>query len=203
MEIVDTSVTTSKKILVDDIGTALGATAAEVNAMTSTNTCLTPASNPTVLGTQTDANTGTSVTVASGLPSGVRSMEIMLDSVSIDSTDDLILQLVDSGGAETSGYVSQACDGGTPATATNGFLITDGVAAARTYSGSITLSLMNSSTNKWVAKGNINADTGAAVAFYCSGIKSLSGVITGVILTTTAGTANFDGSGTVNYQAKR
>src|SRR3990167_7988574 len=83
--IVDTDVATTKKILPDEVANALKATQAEVNAMTSANTLLTPAINKIVLDTEQASTSGTAIDFT-GIPAGVRRITVMFHGVSTNGT---------------------------------------------------------------------------------------------------------------------
>jgi len=98
------------------------------------------------LQTQVSAS-GSSVSFSS-IPSGVKRIVMMIDSVSLSGTDTMLIQLGDSGGFETSGYTGAATTSTTGVTTSNlssGFLIQTN-AATQTISGSIIISLMDSAT---------------------------------------------------------
>ena len=199
LAIVDTSVTTTKKMLVDELAVALASTQAEVNAMTSTNTLITPALNKIILGTEVATTSGTAVDYT-GFPAGVRRITIMLGGVSLNGTTNLLIQLGDSGGFETSGYVSTAVDtGATAVTSTAGFLASAGADASSAMRGTYVLNLEDSSDFTWVGSGTITRDV---VMIMAAGVKSLSAELTQLRITTVNGTSTFD-SGVVNISYER
>ena len=51
---------------------------------------------------------GTSAVNFTSIPAGVRQVTVMLDELSMSGSDDLLIQLGDSGGIETSGYISRS-----------------------------------------------------------------------------------------------
>src|SRR3990167_8186041 len=108
--IVDTDVATTKKILPDEVANALKATQAEVNAMTSANTLLTPAINKIVLGTEQASTSGTSIDFT-GIPAGVRRITISFVGVSLSGSDALLVQLGAAWGFEAADYSSAAGQG--------------------------------------------------------------------------------------------
>ena len=148
---------------------------------------------------------GTAIATTSGtahgftsLPAGTKRIVLSFAGISTGGSSDFIVQIGDSGGYENTGYSSQACDGGTPSTSTAGFIQSDTPAAARSYHGSVILTLVDAATNTWAAHGCLVADTGAAVAFYSAGSKALSATLDRVQLTTVSGDT-FD-AGLVNIQ---
>jgi len=133
---------------------------------------------------------GQTVTFGS-LPSWVKRITVMLDSVSTDGTEELQVRIGDSGGIETTGYVSTASNYTGVSTSTTGFFITNGIAAANQSSGTIVVSKL--SGNIWVASGNVNHGSFVSSS---SGIKTLTGTLTQIQLRT-SGSDNFD-NGQVN-----
>lgn len=147
------------------------------------------------LGTPVATTSGTSIDIT-GIPSGVKRVTIMLKGVSTNGSSRWIVQLGDSGGIETTGYVS----GVTLTTVDIGGstlgLVLGGTSAARVMSGSMVLTLENSSTYSWTAIGCLaSSDTDGA--YPNAGGKSLSGVLDRIRLTTVAGADAFD-AGEIN-----
>jgi hypothetical protein len=147
-------------------------------------------------GTSVASTSGTSIDFT-GLPSWVKRITVMFSEVSTSGTSNYLIQLGDSGGIETTGYVStgnsvsqsSSTDG---SNSTAGFLISSGNA---TYllSGIMTIALVGS--NSWVSAhtGRIlttNVQIGA-------GSKTLSNTLTQVRITTVNGTDTFD-AGSIN-----
>ena len=95
---------------------------------------------------------GTSVDFT-GIPSGVRNIKILFDQISLNGTDTLVCQLGDSGGLETSGYVSMAENGSTRVASTSGISISSSGDASHAYTGQINLSLEDVTNNTWVEFG--------------------------------------------------
>ena len=203
LAIVDTSVTTTKKMLVDELAVALAATQAEVNAMTSTNTLITPALNKIILGTEVASTSGTAIDYT-GFPTGVRRITIMFSGASTSGNDSWLVQIGDSGGFENTGY--SACGsvldtGVITASSTAGFIIRT-ANSARVSSGVMTISLENSTAFTWVSSHAL-MDTAAATAVLVgAGSKSLSAELTQIRITTTGGTNTFD-AGVVNISYER
>jgi hypothetical protein len=143
-------------------------------------------------GTEVSA-TGSSV-VFSSIPAGVRRITLILDSVSLDGADNLLVQIGDSGGLETTGYVSRAqyMDNSTTgaSTSTSGFLHWQSGSGFASRGAFV---LVNMSGNKWVSTGITTNDS---VTNLSSGVKTLSDTLTQIALDTT-GTNSFDG-GNIN-----
>lgn len=159
-----------------------------------------------VRGTAVASTSGTSIDFTS-IPSWARRITVILDGVSTTgASNNVTLQLGDSGGVETTGYLGFAStvyiDSSTfvvTATAVgvqDGFPIFFGLASSARY-GSYTLN--NISGNTWVA--NYTFGTTSTVTLNGTsqggGNKTLSGTLDRVRLTTTGGTDTFD-AGSVN-----
>ena len=150
-----------------------------------------------VRATAVATTSGTSIDFTS-IPSWVRRITVAINGVSTNGTSAIQVQLGDSGGIETTGYVasnavitgSNTCT--TTAVAT-GFAII-GSTAAETRHGALIIT--NSSANNWLAIGNFfNSDT--AHSGYVQGEKGTSATLDRVRLTTVNGTDTFD-AGSVN-----
>lgn len=126
------------------------------------------------------------------IPAGTKQITVTLNGVSTNGTSVLIIQLGDSGGYEVTGYTSSAFSALSQADYTTGFGLMTGVAAASVYSGAITFTLHNSTTNIWAASGGVSA-SGSGNASFTSGSKTLSATLDRIQLTTVNGTDVFDG----------
>jgi len=133
-----------------------------------------------------------------GIPAGTKRITMNLDGVSLTGTDNPIIRLGDAGGFETTGYASAASNiGSTVSTIaiTNGFLLNPAPTAARIITGSITFTLLDSSTFTWAAAGSgMLEDVSQTLNF--GGSKSLSAELTQIQLTRD-GSNTFD-AGAVN-----
>ena len=176
------------------------ATQAEVDAGTASKV-VTSGLNKVSLGTPVATTSGTSVTIASSLPAGIRRITVTFSGVSSNGVSPFLIQLGDSGGIEPSGYVSAAFNLAAQVDSTAGFVVMTASTAALAFHGSITLTLANASTNTWVVEGNINS-SGSGNAWGCSGSKSLSAVLDRLALTTVGGSDTFD-AGEVNVSYER
>lgn len=136
--------------------------------------------------------TGTTFDVLS-IPSWATQITVMLKDVSTNGTSSLALQLGDSGGIETSGYAATVGNilNNTHDIETTMFPLTQVQVAAGSYSGQVTLNLMDSATHTWVSSGIISrTDSGAT---HCSsGYKATSAVLDRVRLRAINGTDSFD-----------
>jgi hypothetical protein len=147
----------------------------------------------TVSGTAVASTSGTSVNFT-GIPSWVKKITLMLDSVSTTGTSVVLVQLGTSAGVTTTGYNSFADSSyGSGVTYTTGFGIERGAAdtASRVGIGIIA----NVSGNNWVFSYNGVILTAAI----CSGAGSVSlaALLDRVRITTIGGTETFD-TGSIN-----
>lgn len=150
-------------------------------------------------GTAVASTSGTSIDFT-GIPSWVKRITVMFNGVSTNGTSAPLIQLGDSGGIEATGYLSnstyaQAGNLAGNAAYTTGFGIASGI-AAKLISGAITLYLVDSTTNLWVASG-VTTDTNSTYSLMTAGNKSLSATLDRVRITTVGGTDTFD-AGNIN-----
>lgn len=136
------------------------------------------------------------------IPSWVKRITVMLSDVSTNGTSLQQVQIGDSGGVETSGYSSAATTNGVTTTSTTGFLVNYRADAANQTKGALVLTLLDASTNLWVAQG-ATAGSGGAIGDVSSlaGNKALSATLDRVRITTVNGTDAFDaGSVSILYE---
>jgi hypothetical protein len=146
-------------------------------------------------GTAVASTSGTSIDFT-GLPSWVKRITVMFSDVSTNGTSLVQVQLGDSGGIETTGYVSSAATNGGEAASTTGLLVSYRSSATQSIRGSLVLTLLDAPTNLWVAQGGtVYASTASAQVL--AGGKTLSGTLDRVRITTVNGTDIFD-AGTIN-----
>lgn len=177
------------------------ATTAEAQAGTDTQRAVTPAAlqGAKLISMTMQASTSGSSVPFSSIPSWVKRITIMFSGVSLSGSDNLLVQIGDSGGLETSGYT---CSGGGiqnagasfTATSTSGFLIALG-AGAGTLFGTLTLTLMDSATNLW-ASSHTATRGDVAVPLFGGGTKALSAVLDRLSIVPT-GANTFD-AGSIN-----
>ena len=150
---------------------------------------------PIVSGTAVASTSGTSIDFT-GIPSWVKRVTVMFSGVSTNGTSIMQLQLGDSGGVETTGYLSQAWSASTSSgVATTGVYLMPSTAAARLWSGVVQFVLQSSNT--WVATGLVNVTDASNVGSQSMGTKTLSDTLDRVRITTANGTDTFD-AGTIN-----
>ena len=126
-----------------------------------------------------------------GIPSGTKLIILNLHEVSLSGGDNLYVQLGDSGGFETSGYLSTSAYTGASSSYTSATDALTIVSSSNTavFSGLCFISLVDSSTNTWVS-----SHTGKHASNYViwgGGSKSLSATLTQVRLTK-GGSDTFD-----------
>jgi hypothetical protein len=146
-------------------------------------------------GTAVASTSGTSIDFT-GIPSWAKRITVMFSGVSLSGTSDILVQLGDAGGFETTGYLStcSAMSSGTTgvSTSTAGMIVRS-AAAASVASGIMTI--QNLTGNSWVAgfSGKQSATAGSTGG----GDKTLSDTLTQLRITTVNGTDTFD-AGTIN-----
>jgi hypothetical protein len=173
-----------------------------VDGSTVTSASITPAklSQPFTSGANVASTSGTSIDFTS-IPSWVKRITVMFSGVSTNGTSLPMIQLGDSGGIETTGYTAGSTLFGVSSMGssnfTTGFTIRNDAVATTIMDGFVTLNLFNSSTNTWVAGGNLYAPTPTSYLAMLSGAKSLSATLDRVRITTVNGTDAFD-AGSIN-----
>lgn len=194
-------------------GSTSGTVALAVPAVSGTNTITFPSGSGTVVvqgvssnissGTKQTATSGTSITFT-GIPSYAKRITVMMNGVSTIGTSEIQIQLGYSSGFVTSGYTgsSSYIAGGTAGSrnyttgGSAGFWFFNSISASDLRDGVTTISLLDSSSNIWVANGSIGINNAQEL---CStvGTVSLAGVLTQVRVTTVNGTDTFD-AGSIN-----
>ena len=167
-----------------------------INSLSSNAQTQISAAGGATVGTPYATTSGTTFTIASGIPSTAKIIFISFNEISGDGVQNVCLRIGDSGGMETSGYKSTGAKivTTTPTITadTIGFRVrTD---TAINHNGLATLVLGDSSANTWffssITTGNTNQIEWSA------GIKSLSGTLTQVGLHL-AGAESYD-NGSIN-----
>jgi hypothetical protein len=149
---------------------------------------------PIVSGTAVASTSGTSIDFT-GIPSWVKRITVMLQDVSTNGSSNLLIQLGDSGGVETTGYLGA---GNNSAVGVSNFTTGFGSNLANT-SGSILqgiVTIQNINGNSWIASGALSRSDAAALGT-TAGSKSLSATLDRVRITTVNGTDTFD-AGSIN-----
>jgi len=153
------------------------------------------------LGTPQASTSGTAINFT-GIPAGTKRVTICLNQVSLSGSDDIVIQLGDSGGFETSGYTGgTAVVAGSYAGAVGVEALTTGFRVGivqgdenNPYNGNIIFTLMNSTNHTFSASGVVFDSAGRGYWAACT--KSLSAELTQLRITTD-GSNTFD-AGEIN-----
>ncbi len=153
------------------------------------------------LASEQATTSGTGVTFGS-IPTGTKLILVMFEGCSDDAGGDILVTIGDSGGLETSGYVSSGIHGTgadeniASGTSTAAFLMKTANTSC-IVNGIMTLALKDSSNYTWVSSHSHAVTTG--IAGCGGGVKSLSAELTQVSIR--FGGASFDaGSINILYQ---
>jgi hypothetical protein len=143
------------------------------------------------------STSGTTIDFTS-IPTWVKKITIMFNGVSTNGTSNLYLQLGDSGGIETTGYLGAYAQLGTAAASANqptsAFTLNSGMAAPGITHGIVVLTTLGS--NIWSCSYNMSRSD-VNQSYFGSGTKPLSDVLTQIRITTANGTDTFD-AGSIN-----
>ena len=135
------------------------------------------------------------------IPAWATNIIVMVNAFSTNGTSIPIIQIGDSGGIETSGYlgsVTNLSTGGISCANHNtGFAFNTAHGASLVYTGRIHLSLLNAATFNWSCSGLLGRTDVATTMQALAGNKLLSAALTTVRLTTVNGTDAGD-AGSVN-----
>lgn len=141
------------------------------------------------LGTPVATTSGTAFDFT-GIPSTARIIKVMLSELSLSGTDHFLVQIGPSGGIVTTGYVSSGSSSAAGnVSSIEGMIVLAGNAGI-TYSGIMTLTLANSTTNLWIAS-YAGGSSSASATSYGGGSLALAGPLTQLRVTRT-GTNTFD-----------
>lgn len=181
-------------------GSTSGSVTVQAAAVAGSNTATIGAATgthyPFTAGTAVASTSGTSIDFT-GIPSWVKRITVMFNGVSTNGSSNMQIQIGDSGGIETSGYLGAASYiTSSPATAafTTGFGIYHASGASAVTVGKATIENISGTT--WIWSGTM-ANTDAARTLTMGGAKTLSDVLTQVRITTVNGTDTFD-AGSIN-----
>jgi len=147
------------------------------------------------LPTPVATTSGTSVDFT-GIPAATRMIVVMFNGVSLSGTASNRIQLGDSGGVETTGYVGTVGTRSGEVNLSAGFDL-DFVTASTAVSGSLLLTCMDTTNNIWTAFGIFAADGSVQSPRFIAGRKPLSATLDRVRITSSNGTDTFD-AGSVN-----
>jgi len=143
------------------------------------------------LGTPVATTAGTQFNYT-GIPSGKKQIEIMFAGVQLLSADDIIVQLGNSGGIQSTNYFGSYRNSGAGNSVgyTSGFLVASSLSAAYVWNGALVIWLQNSSSNIWAGHSVLGASNTTQTG-NAAGVKTVSGVVDRIRITTTAGTTVF------------
>ena len=169
------------------------------SGLTITDTTIT-APGATVSASQ--ATTSGTVFDFTGIPTGTKLIAVNFMGVSLSGTDNILVQLGDAGGFETSGYASTSTrsNQANDEFSSSGFVVRLALATIE-IRGTLFLVLANSATNTWVSSHSLARATTTTgdQPVLGGGTKSLSQELTQVRVTRT-GTNTFDaGSISITY----
>lgn len=151
-----------------------------------------PLTDSIIINTAVATTSGTTVSLSTTIPSWAKRVTLLFNAVSTNGTNELLVQIGDSGGFDTSGYVSESARttaaGTAIATSTAGFIIGSSL-STNSVSGEMILSLTGTA-NTWVSVSNFRLNTSAMN--YGAGILATSATMDRVQITTVGGTDAFD-----------
>ena len=152
-------------------------------------------SQPLTRGTAQNTTSGTSIDFTS-IPSWVKRVTVMFNNVSTTGTNNILIQLIHSGGTVvSSGYRSAAARFNGAAlvetASTAGFLLNSATAADDHYGSYV---FTNLSGDIWTGVGSTTYLDGLICS--CGGV-TIASTLTGIRITTTGGTFTFD-TGSIN-----
>ena len=153
-----------------------------------------------VRGTAVASTSGTSIDFT-GLPAWVNRITVMFQNLSAAGVNSrLLIQIGDSGGIENTGYNSTSAystgSAGTSNSETTGYVLDNGGGQPSLFvTGTAVITLLDSSTNLWVATHMAELTVGYTM--FGGGRKTLSGTLDRVRITSVNGTNTFD-SGSIN-----
>jgi hypothetical protein len=191
------------RIIVSGNTSGTGTVTLQAPSINSDSTLILPSGTGTLssltLGTQVATTSGTTVTVATNIPSTVRRVTVLLYGVSTNGTSPIIIQF-GTGSTPTyvtSGYISTADNytttAGPIAGSTIGFITDSTNAAAGTWY--IPYVFVNMGSNMWL--GSFVGTDRTTALVHGGGAVTLSEPLTAIRLNTVSGTGVFD-AGTVN-----
>jgi len=150
-----------------------------------------------VQGTAQNSTSGTSIDFTN-IPVWVKRITVMLNGVSTNGTSQPMIQIGTNAGVQATGYSANTTSITTAANAvtnyTNGWQLYTSL-AANVFSGVLTLVQQDPSNGTWVGTGLFSVSIPSLVI--TSGVKTLSGTLDRVRITTANGTDAFD-AGSVN-----
>lgn len=189
-KIADNAIATTK--INDNAVTTSKLASSSVTTAKIANAAVTPEklSDPYTLEAVQSSTSGTAIDFT-GIPSWVKCIRVILNGVSTNGSDNLIIQLGDTDGIENTGYISEVSNRGGDATSTAGLIITKSSSSSSTCYGIVTI--CKCTGNTWVYSANISI---TSLVNSSAGSKTLSGTLDRIRLT--GGGANIFDGGQVN-----
>lgn len=181
----------------DTSGSITVAAPAVAGSNTQTLAAVTGTLAPIVSGTAkvavTDFTTSADFT---GIPSWAKRITVMFNGVSLSGTDQILIQIGDSGGLETTGYqsVSTVTGNTTASTSSTTGMILNVSSASAILHGQVIFTLVTGTT--WVSSHSLANYLSIFYSVSGGGAKTLSDTLTQISVTRT-GTNTFD-AGTIN-----
>lgn len=197
--IVDADISASAAIALSKLATGALPTAITTTTANIVDASVTPAklSQPPTFATAQASTSGTSIDFT-GIPSWARRITVMFSAVSTTGGANLLIQLGDSGGVETSGYASSSGLMYSNIAATTGSSAGFNINAnSSNHASSGHMFITNVGGNTWVASGCVTLAEVNNGTVYFGGTKTLSATLDRVRVTTANGTDTFD-AGTIN-----
>ena len=180
---------TMVQVDVDDVDTYFSATTKTLTNKTLTSPVITSFAGEVITSGTVAATTSGSTVDYTNIPSWVKKITINLDGVSTNGTQNIAITIGDSGGLETSGYVSRIFkiikNCASIQNSTSIWQVCDLNAAEDLAYGYIVLTLLDSTTNTWVQIGNITVIGASSSACSSAGSKSLTGTLDRLQIVTT------------------
>lgn len=137
---------------------------------------------------------GTSAELSGSIPTWVKRITLLFNAVSTTGTSNVLVQVGDSGGYETTSYGSEslAIETTTPsiATSTSGFVV-NVKAASSLLAGRMVLERTSGSATTWIESHVFRAEPSKVLMG--AGSKALSAALDRIRVTTVSGTDTFDG----------
>jgi len=147
------------------------------------------------LGISQATTSGTAIDFTS-IPSRTKRITVNLTGVSTDGSAGIIVQIGDSGGIETTGYLGAALNDIGHNNSGQGFMLNNGTDLGSLWYGTYILTLADPANNSWVSSSSFGA-TGTVDGAVAGSSKSLSAELDRVRLTSEGTPDDFD-AGKVN-----
>jgi energy-converting hydrogenase Eha subunit G len=152
-----------------------------------------------VLTSETLASLSGTVTDITGIPPWAKRVTILIDTSVTSAATQLAIQLITASGAVITGYTGGAAS---TASGSTGYLASSGTRFPLAFTSATTMTttvqLLNITSNKWVLSSTGGTNSGAGGTNSTgSGSVNAGAALTGIRITTVAGTATFN-SGTAN-----